>query len=149
MRSTHGSADRPARAERVLPGVATSVPAARRFVVDTVGSLLGDPSGDVMERLKLLISELATNCVIHAGTEFRVAVAVSAHEIRVEVTDFGAGRPEIASPSPTEPHGRGLRFVDQLATAWGSESPSDATEKTTWFEVALADPRGLQVSDTA
>ncbi len=58
-----------------------------------------------------------------------------ADRIRLEVTNCGPAfnhAPEL--PPPTDPHGRGLFLVDQMARTWGSEHAATATR--VWFEVA-------------
>jgi hypothetical protein len=88
---------------------------------------------DIVEAAELLTSELASNCVRHAHTAFELAVD-SREEIRIEVRDTGKGRPEMRSPTPRDPSGRGLRIVEAVASAWGI-SPS-AGGKVVWFTLA-------------
>ena len=57
-------------------------------------------------------------------------------EIRVEVTDYGAGTPTMPSVGPEAVRGRGLKIVDMLSTDWGVEPQSDAA-KTVWFILKL------------
>jgi anti-sigma regulatory factor (Ser/Thr protein kinase) len=94
-----------------------------------------------VEDLRLLVSELVTNCVIHggAGPGDRVTLSVEQPQdlIRVEVRDRGRGwtkrtrSREIDSDEP--PGGWGLMLVGELADRWGINS-----EKGTcvWFEMA-------------
>ena len=102
------------------------VPAARRFVRD----VLSDQSLETKEAAELMTSELATNCVRHAHTDFELAIH-SRGQIRIEVRDTGNGRPRVLSPTPQERSGRGLRIVEALSDAWGIvPSPKG---KTVWF----------------
>jgi anti-sigma regulatory factor (Ser/Thr protein kinase) len=108
-----------------------SVPAARRFARDV---LRGQP-GELVDAAELMVSELATNCVQHARTDFEITI--EAHdEVRVEVRDTDHhGRPEVQYPPPEAPSGRGLRIVSEIADAWGIiKSPSG---KTVWFVLNL------------
>jgi anti-sigma regulatory factor (Ser/Thr protein kinase) len=114
---------------RRFPCRPESVTAARRFVRD----ILREHPLDIVEAAELLTSELASNCVRHAHTAFELAVD-SREEIRIEVRDTGEGRPELRSPSPRDPSGRGLRIVEAMASAWGI-SPS-AGGKVVWFTLA-------------
>jgi anti-sigma regulatory factor (Ser/Thr protein kinase) len=104
-----------------------SVPAARRFVRDT----LSGQAGDILDAAELMTSELATNCVQHAQTSFELSIDDAERHIRVEVRDTGRGRPARQSPAPTDRTGRGLLIVDAMSDAWGIE-PSSAG-KTVWF----------------
>jgi anti-sigma regulatory factor (Ser/Thr protein kinase) len=104
-----------------------SVPAARRFVRDT----LHGKSGDILDAAELMTSELATNCVQHAQTSFELAIYDAERHIRVEVRDTGRGRPVRQSPAPTDRTGRGLLIVEAMSDTWGIE-PSSAG-KTVWF----------------
>jgi two-component sensor histidine kinase len=112
-----------------------SVPAARRFATDA----LHDIPADVRQAVELMVSELVTNGIQHGRTSFELTILRSGSEIRVEVTDRGRGIPEMRSPTPDEPTGRGLRIVDLLAARWGVDATS-ANGKTVWFTVAMASP---------
>jgi serine/threonine-protein kinase RsbW len=103
------------------------VGASRRYVRDV---LRGHPLAD-LDAVELMVSELATNSVKHAHSDFQISIDDSGGEIRVEVRDTGRGQPVLQSPTPTEPSGRGLRIVEALSRAWGTvESPRG---KTVWF----------------
>jgi serine/threonine-protein kinase RsbW len=99
--------DRPARPwVRTFPGVAASVPEARRFVT---GLLTGCPAREV---LVVCVSELSTNAIVHTasgnGGVFTVEVELPRDgTARISVTDAGrpslpaAGRPSLpAAGSP-------------------------------------------------
>jgi anti-sigma regulatory factor (Ser/Thr protein kinase) len=110
-----------------------SVPGARRFVRDALGRL----PQETIEVAELMVSELATNCIRHAGTGFDLSVRTG-EEIRVEVTDVGRGTPRVLTPGPEEPSGRGLRIVEGLSARWGvSERPEG---KTVWFTLRTPAP---------
>ena len=118
---------------RRFPCRPESVTAARRFVRDA----LRDSSTEIVEAAELMTSELASNCIRHAHTEFELSVR-SRKEIRIEVRDTGDGRPELRSPRPEEPSGRGLRIVEALSSSWGVAPSSGG--KVVWF--TIAQPRG-------
>jgi anti-sigma regulatory factor (Ser/Thr protein kinase) len=98
-----------------------------------------------------MVSELATNCVRHTDTEFKVNVEHDQSQIRVEVTDRGPGAPTPRVPDATEPTGRGLRIVRELADSFGVDPTSGTPGKTVWFVVQLdaADQRGTQAQPSA
>jgi anti-sigma regulatory factor (Ser/Thr protein kinase) len=84
--------------------------------------------------LPLLVSELATNAVLHARSDFEVTVIRLPQRVRVEVFDQNTRLPSFAV-APRDAHsGRGLMLVQGLSGAWGVESHSDSG-KTIWFEV--------------
>ncbi len=105
-----------------------SVPDARRFA----SQALADSPREVREAVELMVSELATNCIRHVNTAFRVSIRRVQGELRVEVTDHGGGVPAMRSPGPDDPTGRGLRIVDMLSDRWGVADPG-AGGKTVWF----------------
>ncbi len=118
--------------------VAASVPAARRFAADQLDS----PEDAWL--VGLLVSELATNVVEHAGTDFEVRLDIDRHRIRVEVADGVARRPLLRRPRADATGGRGMVIVDELARRWGVEPTGGG--KVVWFEVpvhpAQPDPGG-------
>ena len=104
------------------PGAVT---AARVMVHDA----LAPWPRQVVETVELVASELATNAVRHARTGFEMTIEAN-EEIRVEVTDRGAGRPTPVSPEPRDLTGRGLRIVEALSDAWGVTVRPEG--KTVW-----------------
>ncbi|MDQ6840265.1 MAG: ATP-binding protein [Actinomycetota bacterium] len=105
------------------------VAAARRFVTRSLTDW-GFTNPDV----SLLVSELATNAVLHARSDFQVCVTAVLERIRVEVSDHNSRVPTMV-PVPADAHsGRGLMLIQALAGAWGVEAHPGAG-KTIWFEV--------------
>jgi anti-sigma regulatory factor (Ser/Thr protein kinase) len=117
---------------RTFPAEASSVAQAREFVASAAGPL----DGEEFDLVRLMTSELASNSVRHATSAFEVHVVRTGGDLRVEVTDHGTGRPELLSPGPDVPSGRGLRIVDLFSTEWGFESIEPAG-KTVWFRLAI------------
>ncbi|MGZ4735577.1 MAG: ATP-binding protein [Acidimicrobiia bacterium] len=114
-----------------FPPQRASVAAARQFVTDAV--IRGGVTG-VLDEARLLVSELATNAVVHAGTDFSVSVHVSAGRLYVEVRDGDPGD-LVASPEPEGPvpGGHGLRIVGSVARSWGTRVEDHG--KVVWFSV--------------
>lgn len=104
----------------------SAVTAARRLVRRT----LDGRDAELVDVAELLTSELASNCVRHAQTEFEVRIC-SAEEVRIEVRDSGGGTPRVHTPSLSETSGRGLRIVEAMARRWGVEQ--EPSGKTVWF----------------
>lgn len=113
--------------ERVFEPVPQSVAAARRFVDELIGQIA---TSDI---IMLGVSELATNAVIHAQSDFRVSVLASHSVIRVEVSDSSPQLPVVGEPGPDGVGGRGIRILEHLSTSWGVED--HAGSKTVWFEL--------------
>jgi len=81
----------------------------------------------------LLVSELVTNAVAHARPPVILRVHVDEERTRVEVTDGAQQLPVALDPPPTAVGGRGVMFVDRLATRWGTIR--NAGSKAVWFEL--------------
>ena len=117
--------------ERTFPHEPESVPAARRFAT----GVLRGVSADTLEVVELMVSELATNCIRHTDSGFELSITRKGGDIRVEATDGAGGRPQMRSPKPTDPSGRGLKIIDMLSSEWGVDH-HPAIGKTVWFTVA-------------
>lgn len=89
----------------------------------------------------LVAAELAANAITHGrlpGRDFRLALRLLPHAVRIEVTDT---RPErlLSALSPARPDavaGRGLLIVDAYVDRWGCTF-RDACTKTVWAEVTV------------
>ncbi|MGH9184422.1 MAG: ATP-binding protein [Acidimicrobiales bacterium] len=87
-----------------------------------------------VETLVLLASELATNAVLHARTDYEIRLRVTDDDaIRMEVLDYNSRLPSIGSVPTDATSGRGLLIVQALATAWGIENHPQG--KIVWFEL--------------
>jgi PAS domain S-box-containing protein len=133
-------------AARRFPAVTSSVGQARRFLL---AQLPGAADGEA-DALVLMLSELATNAVQHAATEFEVQVQVAPdrHRVRVDVTDGATGFPTPQEQVADAPHGRGLHIVRTLADTWGIEMRRDQPGKTVWFSLSLAAGGGAGATAT-
>jgi anti-sigma regulatory factor (Ser/Thr protein kinase) len=104
---------------------------ARRIVARELAGLVSAP---ILENLKLLVSELVTNGIVHgAGTsKDTVMLDLRANDgVRCAVTDHGAGF--VPCDPATEHHGMGLKIVDKLADRWGIVRSQQSTR--VWFEL--------------
>ncbi|WP_206314394.1 ATP-binding SpoIIE family protein phosphatase [Streptomyces coryli] len=166
------TAPKRAEASTSLPGDALAAAAARRFVRTALDQWAAGHSfadAGLTERVAadavLLVSELVTNAVVHAGTDVglhcRVESAPAAGadagrgcHLVVEVTDRHAARAVGgAAPDPDDDAvldggdsgdggdgsygrtGRGLRLVAELAESWGVTYRR--VSKTVWFRLVL------------
>jgi anti-sigma regulatory factor (Ser/Thr protein kinase) len=108
--------------------VAESVRAARRFAVEVLPPL----PQPLLDAVLLMVSELASNSVEHADTEFSLDIQRSGGQIRVLATDTGPGQAVLRRPRPTESRGRGLLVIDQLSDDWGVIEAPEGVGKTVW-----------------
>ena len=103
----------------------------------------------------LLVTELVTNAVVHAGSArshrisrdpstrwcvcsgegpcIRLNMTGDNQTVRVEVFDHNPTLPGMIARRPLDESGRGLHLVQSLADCWGSEPLPDG--KFTWFEL--------------
>jgi anti-sigma regulatory factor (Ser/Thr protein kinase) len=86
---------------------------------------------EVKQRALLVLSELATNAVLHAGVPFGLRLVYDRGSVRIEVEDPSTVVPAIAAA--TTMSGRGLRIVAALSARWGYEVSSNG--KVVWAEV--------------
>ena len=111
-----------------------AAPAAREAVRAGDGAVPAALREDIL----LLVTELMTNAVLHAGVgpdqTLRVELTSWPRRLRVEVTHTGNGfRYERVDPSPDTAGGWGLVMVDRIADRWGIDNGSDST--CVWFEL--------------
>jgi anti-sigma regulatory factor (Ser/Thr protein kinase) len=118
---------------RTLSAAPTAPSEARRSLLPLGGVLPPDRFDDLL----LVVSELVTNAVLHAGLgkaeAFVLRVEVAPPRIRVEVADPGSGFLDV-SKGPTDVHGRGLGIVARLAERWGTESKP---QTKVWAEMTI------------
>ncbi|WP_315096946.1 ATP-binding protein [uncultured Cellulomonas sp.] len=88
-----------------------------------------------LELLVLLVSEVVTNAVAHADPPVTLRVHVDDQRTRVEVTDGVRDVPVVRDPPPTALGGRGVMFVDRLASSWGTCEEEGDAAKAVWFEL--------------
>lgn len=113
---------------------------ARAFVT----GLLGEASVVVAaDAVILVVSELATNAVVHAATPFTVSLSRRGASLRLEVRDRSARQVHSPPQSPTSIGGRGLQVVEACSTTWGVRDETDG--KSVWATFDL--PR-LSSDDT-
>lgn len=118
----------PSAREQTWPPEPVSVPHTRHFLREAL-DLWGLQA--VGYEAAVVLSELATNAVIHAGTDFTVRLSPSGkHKLHLSVTDGSSVMPRWAN-DPHATDGRGLRLIDALSTEWGVML-SGVKGKTVW-----------------
>lgn len=116
----------------VLPAVPGSVSSARHAVARMLERAAPVPIV-VCEDVLLLVSELVTNAVLHAGTDTRVSATAQDGRITVSVSDDDPHHaPVVAQRGAMATNGRGVMLVDALASRWGVDLREGS--KVVWFE---------------
>jgi histidine kinase-like protein len=110
------------------PAIVASV---RSFAADRLHTL---ELTAVRDDVELLLTELITNVIIHARTDFEVRLQASGAGVRVEVIDDNPTMPVAGTLSTAALSGRGLTLVQSMSTRWGAHH-NPAGGKTVWFEV--------------
>ena len=99
-----------------LPGQPHDAAAARAFLR---GALTGRLPDETLDTAELLVSELVTNAIQHAGTEVTVDIAHGPDLLRVAVTDGDPHPRPRRAAAPAGERGRGLTLIAALTQAWG------------------------------
>jgi anti-sigma regulatory factor (Ser/Thr protein kinase) len=90
-----------------------------------------------LEDARLLVSELVTNAIRHAGLDdddvIKLVVMAGDRALRIEVCDPGPGfEVGVPAPDPARPSGWGLYLVRELSDRWGVER---SEQTRVWFEL--------------
>ena len=120
---------------RTFSREAQSVCSARHFVVDSLLDMGLEPWP-----ADLVVTELATNAVRHAGTAFSVSVAID-DLVTIEVSD-GSGAVPARRDTPSDEDGRGLQLVEALAADWGVDITGGT--KSVWCRLS---PQAVELTD--
>ncbi|TDC40573.1 ATP-binding protein [Micromonospora sp. 15K316] len=124
----------PGRAHRYLANDLRSPAAGRRLVTDCCRSWGLDAIAD---QAAVVVSELVSNAVQHAGSDLDLTVAHVDGVLRLSVRDRTT-HPPLAAAARIEgilgERGRGLPIVQALAASWGFLTFADG--KTVWATVA-------------
>ena len=118
-------------ASLLLPPRKESVCEARHFV----RARLAEWGASDTAEAELLTTELATNALIHAATEFEVMVEIVDDTVTIELSDGGPGAPIPRDLTDTEQSGRGLHMVSTISASWGVRPGRQG--KVVWFTLGL------------
>ncbi|MGZ6828991.1 MAG: ATP-binding protein [Nocardioidaceae bacterium] len=116
---------------RRFPAQPASVSEARRAVADL---LFEADREDLVDTAALLVSEVVTNALLHAGTPIDLVASVGAEGLRVEVGDGSSHVPVRRRYAATAGTGRGMMMLESLVDDWGVARHGDG--KTVWFELS-------------
>jgi hypothetical protein len=117
---------------------------ARRFCEKYLGDVLkdGDEASATIDDAALVISELVTNAVNAGCSVATVELELHRDHLRLSVADNNQARPRLRSPTPRDAHGRGLRIVERLTSAWGVDpieaDANGAPSKKVWAVLKLS-----------
>jgi len=117
-----------------LPPEPASARAARQHVARVIET---GPLSDLVETASLLVSEIVTNALLHAGTDIELSCSVEQGSLCVQVRDRSTVSPSPRHYAAGAMTGRGLGMVELLAAEWGVDV--DEHGKTVWFRLAGPD----------
>jgi anti-sigma regulatory factor (Ser/Thr protein kinase) len=86
----------------------------------------------------MVMSELVTNAVVHAGGDLQVGLELAGTVLVVTVRDRSPVRPRRHRPEAGRENGRGLAIVAELSRSWGS-LPVAGDGKVVWARIAAQD----------
>ena len=112
-----------------------SVSKARRMVRDLLESAGRE---DLVETAVLLVSEVVTNALLHAGTTMHVSLSLDAEGLRAEISDGSTHLPVRRQYATTAGTGRGMRMLEQMVDDWGVTRHRRG--KTVWFHLVTPGP---------
>jgi len=129
-RRPSGTSDTLATFERTFQALEHAPRSARHFVME----VLGDWGGvEAVHNAALVVTELATNAVVHARSSFTLRVMIGDESIRISVQDSDPRPATPTGPSRAEFSGRGLDIVAGIASRWGAEFLDGG--KVVWAEI--------------
>ena len=116
---------------RSFTGESSAIGAARCFVADTLNSWGLE---QLVEDGSIVVSELVTNAIIHAESDFAVSLSSHGDAVRLSVHDHSPAIPVMRTPLPVAISGRGLRLITALTRRWGADLVGDG--KVVWAELS-------------
>ena len=105
--------------------------AARHFVARVLKR--SAHSTRLLDDAALVVSELATNAVIHGRSPFSVEIRAQGDAVRLSIRDNSLKMPSLREAAGLTTSGRGLRIVEMLSSKWGVDTVADG--KTVWAEL--------------
>jgi anti-sigma regulatory factor (Ser/Thr protein kinase) len=129
------NAPSPADAEQIrsFPRVRHAPRDARAFVADALRSF---GCAELIDDAMLVVSELATNAMVHGRSEFTVSVTQIDRAVTIAVGDAGARSPERRRARVSSTSGRGLQLVAGVSSSWGVTPHT--VGKVVWANLATA-----------
>jgi anti-sigma regulatory factor (Ser/Thr protein kinase) len=112
-----------------LPGGLRSPGTARTLIRDALTGC----SEETIATAQLLVSELVTNAVLHAGPPLVLGIQLNGDQTRIVVTDGSSAHPLARPIHDDTADGRGLPLVEALSSSWGWHIAGPG--KSVWFEL--------------
>jgi anti-sigma regulatory factor (Ser/Thr protein kinase) len=77
----------------------------------------------MIDDARVVVTELVSNVVRHAGTDLALIVDLDPvrDRVRIDVVDHADGEVVLRGSTSADLGGRGLRLVDELSDGWGVE----------------------------
>ncbi len=99
---------------------------------------------DLVQDIRVVVSELATNALLHAQTPFVVTLSMTGGMVLLTLQDGSQLLPIQSAASVTDLNGRGLMIVELLSHEWGI-----STDESHWvsFRVMSQDGNDGQVHE--
>ena len=94
----------------------------------------------LVDPVRLVASELATNSLVHAQTAFSVTLSATDETVLLTVRDNSLTLPEKRATQALDATGRGLEIVDIISLAWGIDEDG-AGSKAVWASFAIRGER--------
>lgn len=98
--------------------------------------LAGHGLADLSDEVELVVSEIATDAIVHAQTSLTVSLHAFEQNLLREVEDGSRAGPVQVQPQALDTHGRGLDIVDLLSREWCLDPLPDG-RKSVWAELSL------------
>lgn len=89
----------------------------------------------LVDDVRLVVSELATNAMVHARTPFAVTLSSMDGGVLLVVRDGSTSVPARGAPNVLDMGGRGLVLVEMLSREWGVTANADGS-KSVWASFA-------------
>jgi anti-sigma regulatory factor (Ser/Thr protein kinase) len=114
--------------QALLPPDPASAARAREFVCR---GLTEHDLPHLIDDVRLVVSELATNAVVHARQPFTVSLRGDECLVVLSVHDLSHQSPVRGTARPSDAHGRGLAIVASVSHDWGVDR-NNGTAKSVW-----------------
>lgn len=122
--------------ETELEARARSAYRARAFVSR---HLLDHDLAHLVDDIRLVVSELATNAMVHAQTPFTVTLGGFENTVFLAVLDGAQAGPMLVVARALDTNGRGVAIVQALSRDWGVTSRASGG-KSVWAEFDARKP---------
>ena len=124
--------------ETVLAAEPVSASKARDFICQ---HLVAHDLLYLVEDVRLVASELATNAMVHARTPFVVTLSELDGVVLLDIRDGSASVPVRTGPQVGDRGGRGMMLVELLSHEWGISADGSGS-KSVWASFATRNRTG-------